>query len=165
MTGEHRDAAVTDPNWEDELRAGMAQDGDVGSVEPELAIARLLLHAHAPAALTTAGHDAIWRQIDGAIAPVPWWRRTAVLWGGPLLAAAAAVVLVVALRPDTPAANPPSVAVASGDAIAAQLENQFAALAPGARANVARRVEVSRGSMRGDLLAMARGGGTQGGAP
>lgn len=168
MTGEQQDRAVTDPRWEDELRAGMAAEGDAGSVEPELAALRFLLHARAPAELGDARQDAIWREIDAAIAPVPWWRRRLWIWGAPVLAAAAAVLLVVALRPDATtdsgSARSPSVARVDGS-LAEQLEGQFAALAPGARATVARRVDASRGNLRGELLAMARGGGTQGGAP
>lgn len=166
---EQRDMTVTDPEWETELRAGMAEDGDVGSVEPELAVARLLLHARAPAELTMARQEMIWREIDGAIAPLhagPWWKRIKLVWAAPAVAAAAAVVLVVVLQPESPSDTaPPKLAATDAKSIAVQLENQFAVLAPGARADVARRVDASRGNMRGDLLAMAQGSGTQGGAP
>ena len=162
MTAEHRPeegaAAVTDPSWEAELRAGLEADGGAGSVEPELAIARLLLHARAPAELAMTREDLVWSDIERGITPAPWWRRRVVLWGGPVLAAAAAVVLVVVMRPD------PQRPHTSGSADL--LEQQFAVLAPAARAEVAKNVDDQRGRLRGDLIAMARAsGGTQGGAP
>lgn len=166
MSGEQHDWAVTDPRWEDELRAGMEAEGEAGSVEAELAVARLLLHARAPAELSAARQDAIWEALDGAIAPAPWWRRSRWVWGGPLLAAAAAVVLVVVLKPDAdPPGLPQGAVAAEAKSMADELEGQFAVLAPGARADVARRVDTSRGNVRGELLAMARGSGTHGGAP
>ncbi len=173
MTGNERDVrqahggSVTDPAWEDVLRAGMESDpesGASGSVEPELAVARLLLHAGAPAELGEARRDAVWREIDGALTPIPWWRRRAWVWGAPALAAASAVVLVVMLQPGRPPPTSP-LAAAPGQAIAVQLEGQFAMLAPAARADVARSVDTSRGSMRGTLLAMAQDAETIGGAP
>jgi hypothetical protein len=159
MTRDDRPDAVTDPAWEAELRAGLEADGGGGSVEPELAIARLLLHARAPAELTMAREDAAWRAIEGDITPVPWWRKRVLLWGAPALAAAAAVVLVVVLRPE--AGKP-----ATGGA-ADLLEQQFAVLAPSARAEVARDVDGHRGRLRGELVAMAQADAraVQGGAP
>ncbi len=157
---------MTDPAWEDELRAGMAEDGGAGSVEPELAMLRLMLHARAPAELSAAREDAIWGAIDGAIAPVPWWKRSAWIWGAPIAAAAAAVLVVVLVRPGPSTTDAPEIATAESKGMAAQLENQFAMLAPSARANVARKVDASRGDMRGQLIAMAQTqGGTHGGAP
>ncbi len=165
MTGENRPepTSVTDPDWETELARGLAADGGAGGVEPELAIARLLLHARTPAELATLREDAVWSEIERGLTPVPWWRRRFVLWGGPAIAAAAAaVVLVVVLKPDEHRA--PTGGVAD------QLEHQFAVLAPAARAEVARDVDGARSRLRGELIAMARaqGGdpsGDQGGAP
>jgi len=159
--------AVTDPAWEDELRAGMADDGGAGSVEPELAALRLLLHARAPAELAAAREDAIWGAIDRATAPVPWWKRLPSIWIAPAAAAAAAVLVVVLMQPKPqPNTDAPEIATGDRKTMAEQLENQFAMLAPNARANVARKVDVSRGNMRGQLIAMARTeGGTHGGAP
>jgi hypothetical protein len=159
MTRDDRPDAVTDPAWEAELRAGLEADGGGGSVEPELAIARLLLHARAPAELMTAREDAVWSDVEAGITPLPWWRRRALLWGGPALAAAAAVVLVVMLRPDEHEH-------ARGGA-ADLLEQQFAVLAPEARAVLAKDVDGHRGRLRGDLIAMAQADArsVQGGAP
>jgi hypothetical protein len=162
MTGDERPEAVTDPAWEAELRAGQEADGGAGSVEPELAIARLLLHARAPAELVMAREDAVWADIHAGIAPVPWWRSRVLRWGGPALAAAAAVVLVMMLRPDAKHG-------ATGGA-ADLLEQQFSVLAPAARTDIARNIDGERGRMRGELIAMARSDGRagqqdQGGAP
>ena len=162
MTAEHRPEqgadAVTDPEWEAELSCGLEADGGGGSVEPELAIARLLLHARSPAELAMAREDLVWSEIERGIAPAPWWRRRVVLFGGPLLAAAAAVALVVVMRDDSQRPGPGG----SADL----LEQQFAVLAPAARAEVAKSVDDQRGRLRGELIAMARAnGGTQGGAP
>jgi hypothetical protein len=162
MTAEHRPEkgadAVTDPGWEAELRAGLEADGGGGSVEPELAIAKLLLHARAPSELAMAREDLVWSEIDHALAPTPWWRRRVVLWGGPMMAAAAAVALVLVMRDD------PHRPHTGGSADL--LEQQFAVLAPAARAEVAKNVDDQRGRLRGDLIAMARASaGTQGGAP
>jgi hypothetical protein len=166
MTREQQPSAVTDPGWEAELRAGAAQDlGDdgepvhVGSVEPELAIVRLMLHARAPAELEAARQDAIWAELARQTAKPPWWRSRWVFWGAPALAAAAAVVLVVSVRID---AGP-----GRDDATAELLEQQFALLAPAARADVAKRVDGARQTLRGELIAAARGDGSApaGGAP
>lgn len=179
MTGDARHEAVTDPVWEQELRAGMEADGEVGSVEPELAIARLLRHAHAPAELGDAREGAIWREIADRldeVAPVarPWWRRAwsplskPWIWG-PAVAMAAVAVLVLVNRPvpPSPDASPAEVARDAREkkSMAAQLEGQFVALAPTARASVARRVDASRGEMRSTLLAQARALPTGEGAP
>jgi hypothetical protein len=171
MTGRNPDThanergAVTDPQWEAELRAGLEQEGEAGSVEPELAALRLLLHARAPAELAAAREDAIWGAIDRVIAPVPWWKRLPMIWIAPAAAAAAAVLVVVLMQPK-PQIDTPEIATADRKAMAEQLESQFAMLAPNARANVARKVDVSRGNMRGQLIAMAQSeSGTHGGAP
>ncbi|MBC8067995.1 MAG: hypothetical protein IAG13_06640, partial [Deltaproteobacteria bacterium] len=127
--------------------------------EPELAIARLLLHARAPAELMMAREDAVWGDVEAGITPLPWWRRRAMLWGGPALAAAAAVVLVVMLRPGE--------REHAGSGAADLLEQQFAVLAPEARAVLAKDVDGHRGRLRGDLIAMAQADArsVQGGAP
>lgn len=176
MTGRnpdtHADArgAVTSPEWEDELRAGMEAEGEAGSVEPELAVLRMLLHARKPAELAAAREDAIWSAIDGAITPVPWWKRLPIIWIAPAAAAAAAVLVVVLVQPKPqPSTDAPTIATTDRKAMAEQLEGQFELLAPNARANVARKVDASRSNMRGQLIAMAQAkdgdGGSHGGAP
>lgn len=165
---------VLDPAWEDALRAGQAEDGLSGSVEPELAIARLLAHARAPEGLGDDRLDRTWGAIDDALeaaAPVPWWRRPWTLVGG--TAAVAAVVLVIVVpgpRPgddgrDLTGGGAGPIAELGGQADA--LERQFQILAPGARDRVAHAVDEDRSKMRDDLLAMAlkSGSGTLGGAP
>lgn len=173
MSGDVQHEAVTDPVWEQELRAGMEAEGESGSIEPELAIARMLRHAHAPAALGDARETAIWREIAGRLdevapASVPWFRRLPTFWiWGPAAAMAAAAVLFLVTRPTppTPDGRAPKIAVADSKSMAAQLEGQFAVLAPGARAKVAQRVDVSRGDVRSSLLAKATATPTGQGAP
>lgn len=175
MSGEAQHEAVTDPVWEQELRAGMDAEGDAGSVEPELAVARLLRHAHAPAELSDARETAIWREIAGRLdeaAPVrvSWWRRLSQPWiVAPAAAMAAAAVLFLVTRPPTSgpggADRAPRTASADAGELAAQLEGQFAVLAPGARAAVAERVDDSRSDVRSSLLAKAAATPTGQGAP
>jgi hypothetical protein len=179
MSGEAQRDAVTDPAWEQELRAGMEADGDVGSVEPELAVARLLRHAHAPAELGDATETAIWREIAGRLdeitpARVPWWRRgarplTRPWIVAPVAAMAAAAVLFLVTRPQpsgsSGAGAPVHTASSGARELAAQLEQQFAVLAPGARASVADRVDDSRSDVRSSLLAKAAATPTGQGAP
>jgi hypothetical protein len=168
---------VLDPAWEDALRAGQAEEGLSGSVEPELAIVHLFRHARAPEPLDDARFDRAWGSIEGELdraAPVPWWKRPWTLVGGTAaVAAAAAVVLVVVLPkasgPDTGGGPIAELGAESGElgGQADALERQFQILAPGARDRVAVAVDQGRGKMRDDLLAMAlkSGGGTLGGAP
>lgn len=175
MTRDHEPRSALDPaalGWEDELRAGAAQDaGDteaqggsahVGSVEPELAVVRLLLHARAPSELSAAREDALWSEISRAITPVPWWRRRALLWAAPAIAAAAIVVFVMPRGPQAPTRTAGS---------AELLEQQFSLLAPAARAEQAHAVDDARGSVRARLLTEALatptavGASSVGGAP
>lgn len=174
MSREVQHDAVTDPVWEQELRAGMEAEGESGSIEPELAIARLLRHAHAPAELGDAREGAIWREIAGRLdevspVAVPWWRRLSTPWvWAPATAMAAAAVLFLVTRPPTTTPGvdaPPRIATADTKSMAAQLEGQFAALAPSARAKVAQRVDASRGDVRSSLLAKASAMPTGEGAP
>jgi hypothetical protein len=180
MTGRNPDThaergAVTDPDhfagWEEELRAGMEAEGESGSVEPELAVLRMMLHARAPAELTAAREDAIWSAIDREATPLPWWKRLRLVWIAPVAAAAAAVLVVVLVQPTQQPTDGTTIAGVDRKAMAEQLEGQFAMLAPNARANVARKVDVSRSNMRGQLIAMAqttagsKDDGTHGGAP
>lgn len=174
MTRDDELRSALDPTaggWEDELRAGAAQaageaqdeggSAHVGSVEPELAVVRLLLHARAPAELSAAREDALWSEISRTIAPVPWWRRRAVLWAVPALAAAALVVFVMpTMRRER----------ASTAGSAELLEQQFSLLAPAARAERNHAVDDARGSVRARVLteALATPTGAQGsvgGAP
>lgn len=173
MTGRERErpsdpasSTVTAPEWEAELRAGLEAEGGSGSVEPELAIARLLVHAHRIEALDDGAQSRIWADVERGIAPAPWWRRRWVAIAAPaaLAAAAAAVLVVVITQPDRERKRDGEKGVATS---ADLLEQQFELLAPSARAEVSRTVEVGRGELRSDLIAMAMAsdGRTQGGAP
>ena len=83
------------PEWEAELRAGLEADGGSGSVEPELAIARLLVHAHRVESLADDSASRIWTDIERVIRPVPWWKRR---WF--TIAAPAGVAAAVARAPN-----------------------------------------------------------------
>lgn len=168
---------VLDPAWEDALRAGQAEEGLSGSVEPELAIVHLLRHARAPEPLDDARFDRAWGAIEGELdraAPVPWWKRPWTLVGGTAAVAAAAAVVLVIVLPKGPPGDDGRDLVGGGAGPIAELggqadalERQFQILAPGARDRVADAVDEGRGKMRDDLLAMAlkSGSGTLGGAP
>lgn len=167
---------VLDPAWEDALRAGQAEEGLSGSVEPELAIVHLLRHARAPERPGDDALDRAWGSIDDAIAgpaKVPWWKRPWTVVGGTAAVAAAAAVVLVIVMPGPRPGGEVSGGGAEGGPIAElgsqadALEQQFQILAPGARDRVAKSVDEDRGKMRDDLLAMAlkSGTGTMGGAP
>ncbi len=151
---------VLDPAWEDALRAGQQQEGEAGSLDRELAVIHLLRHARAAEEMPETSLNELWTEIEGTIRPVPWWRRKWVLWGAPV-AAAAAVMLVVFTGdgPTTPnmQAGAPSTGVADSAGTSLILEQQFAQLEPGARQVLATRVDRSRGQLRSQLLADARG--------
>ena len=171
MTGNERErphagapAGPAHPEWEAELRAGLEADGGSGSVEPELAIARLLVHAHRLESLDDESASRIWTDIDRVLRPAPWWKRRWFTVAAPagIAAAMAAVFIVVIVRPD-PRRDPKGDVASSADL----LEQQFDLLAPKARAEVSRTVDAGRGQLRGELIAMAmaEGGRTHGGAP
>ena len=178
MSGQERErphagtgpAGPAHPEWEAELRAGLEADGGSGSVEPELAIARLLVHAHRLESLDDESVSRIWTDIDQVVRPVPWWKRRWFTIAAPAGVAAtlAAVLIVVIARPDPQRDPSGDVARSEGlDSAADLLEQQFELLAPKARAEVSRTVEAGRGQLRSELIAMAmtEGGRTQGGAP
>jgi hypothetical protein len=165
-----RPEKVTDPQWEDALRAGQAEDGGAGSVEAELGVLHLLRHAATPEELGDEALEAVWSDIAAEITPTPWWRRTWVWWGGTAVAAAAAAVLVIVIPSDPVgdvSRSDDPVQTAAAESPAETLERQFALLAPAARDELERTVEDSRGAMRRELLAMAASadGKTAGGAP
>jgi hypothetical protein len=169
MTGQERErpakpSGPANPEWEAELRAGLEADGGVGSVEPELAIARLLVHAHRVETLDHGSESRIWTDIERVIRPAPWWKRRWFTVAAPAAAAAAmaAVLIVVIARPD-PRRDPAGDVASSADL----LEQQFELLAPKAREDVSRTVDANRGQLRGELIAMAmaEGGRSHGGAP
>lgn len=159
-----RPQGVLDPAWEDELRRGQEAEGEAGSLEPELAVLRLLRHARAPEELAPAELDRLWSsELAPALAPTPWYRRKW-LWGGLPAVAAAAVVVIVVVRapePDAPAAGAPQVARSELQASAASmsqvLAQQFAQLEPGARRDLDTRVDDGRSLLRQELLAMSHG--------
>ncbi|HET6585966.1 MAG TPA: hypothetical protein VFG69_21060 [Nannocystaceae bacterium] len=170
MTGRERQrpsgdapSTVTAPEWEAELRAALETEGGSGSVEPELAIARLLAHAGRVEELDARAESRIWSDVERGIAPTPWWRRRWIAIAAPagLAAAAAAVLVIVIAQPDR---GRKSDRVATS---ADLLEQQFELLAPSARAEVSRTVDAGRGELRSDLIAMAMAsdGRTHGGAP
>ncbi len=170
MTGHERERPTTgargpaNPDWEVELRAGLEEDGGSGSVEPELAIARLLVHAHRTEAFDDADESRLWADVAKAIAPAPWWKRRWFTIAAPAaVAAAVAAVLVVVILPAKRDQRDKSDVASSADL----LEQQFELLAPKAREEVSRTVDAGRGKLRGDLIAMAmaEGGRTHGGAP
>jgi hypothetical protein len=171
MTGQDREranagkgpAGPADPEWEVELRAGLEADGGVGSVEPELAIARLLVHAHRTEAFDDADAARIWTDIERGVAKPPWWKRRWFAVAAPAaVAAAVAAALVLVIVPPVREGGRGDVA-SSADL----LEQQFEVLAPKARAEVSRTVDAGRGQLRGELIAMAMSEGTRslGGAP
>jgi hypothetical protein len=161
---------VLDPAWEDALRAGQAEAGEAGSIEPELAVLHLLRHARAPEGIDDDRLDRVWASIDDG-APQPWWRR---VWsrpwwiGGTAAVAAAAVVLVVVVRPgpDVPGGDVEGPVADAADHAQA-LERQFELLAPAARERVAAQVDEGRGELRKELIATAirTGDSSLGGAP
>jgi hypothetical protein len=155
------------PEWEAELRAGQEADGGSGSVEPELAIARLLVHAHRLEAFEDESAARIWTDIERVIRPMPWWKQRWFTVAAPaaLAATAAAVLIVIIARPDP--SDPQHDRAGDVASSADLLEQQFELLAPKAREEVSRTVDAGRGQLRGELIAMAmsEGGRTQGGAP
>ncbi|HEY8375223.1 MAG TPA: hypothetical protein VIK91_01990 [Nannocystis sp.] len=151
-----RAGGVLDPAWEDELRRGQEAAGEVGSIEPELAIVRLFRHARAPEELAPGELDALWAgEIAPAITPTPWWRRKW-LWGAVPAMAAAAALLVVIRSPEGER-EAPQVAAASAPSAARILAQQFAQLEADARRELDARVDDDRGLLRQDLLAMSLG--------
>jgi len=136
-------------DWEAELRAGQAQEaGAGGSVEPELAIVRLLRHSASPASLDAEALDRGWRELRAAFVserPRPWWRRGEVVVGALGLVAAAAVVVFFFVPRRTQEAP-------VGDTVAL-LEQQFASLAPQAMAGRRARVDVERAQLRSGRIA------------
>ena len=173
--------AVLDPAWEEALRRGQVADGGAGSVEAELAVVHLLRHARAPEGLDAAAEDRLWSEVSAAVTPTPWWRRRWLWVGLAPAAAAAVVVLAVRVGGPTEDVSVPQVAVAparkarpASDALAAPasaeetpvaelaqggrsptartLEQQFATLAPPARARVAAAVGQARAQTRARLL-------------
>lgn len=146
---------MLDSGWEDELRAGLAEDGGAGSVEAELAVVHLLRHARAVEPLAPSDLDRLWsEQIAPPITPVPWWRRRW-LWGLAPVAATAAL-LVVVLRGDDLQSSP-QMATASKSPSQA-LASQFKQLEHDARRDLDDRVDADRGTLRADLLKTATGG-------
>lgn len=164
-----RPRGVLDAAWEHELRSGQEADGGAGSIEPELAVLRLLRHARAPEALAPADLDRLWSEgLAPALAPTPWYRRKW-LWGGLPAVAAAAVVIVIVRGPGQRsdeagearvaqrAAAPAAVAAASPAAMSQVLAQQFAQLEPEARRGLGESVDGERSLLRQELLAMSHG--------
>lgn len=143
---------VLDPAWEESLRKGQEEAGEAGGLERELAVLHLLRHARAVESMPEPAFDELWADVDGSIQPVPWWRRSWVLWGAPVAAAAAVAIVVFS-------GTPPDAAVVTAESSGTSLllEHQFSQLEPDARRVLASRVDVSRGQMRGQLLALAKG--------
>ena len=177
----HEDGVIDQAgSWEDALRAGQREDGGAGSVDAELGVLHLLRHAAAPEVLADDRLDAIWAQGPGAEVD-PWWKRawsghSGWIAGAAALAGAAAVLLIVLPTRNTGdsdgAGGNPAIARAETSQPPTQaemIERQFALLAPRARAQLGREVDVSRDTLRGDLMAdavaAAAPGSDVGGAP
>jgi len=151
------DTGVLSEHWEDVLQAGQAMAGEQGSLEDEIAIARLLRHSVRPEALDERALDSIWRSLEPEMVSVPWWRRIAVVRWTPLLAVAAAGLLVVIARSSTDGGVDASegIIVARYPVGASAFEAQFERLAPRARERVTAEVDVKRAWLRAQLLAQA----------
>ncbi|PRQ05269.1 hypothetical protein ENSA5_03880 [Enhygromyxa salina] len=118
---------VLDPEWEQVLRRGQAEEGEAGSVDAELAFVHLLRHTREPEAIAPDQLDAIWAGIEAEVAPAgePWWRKAWVWWSAPALAAAA-VLFVVVVEPGSDKAE----SVAQNQAADLQSNEELAEAAP-----------------------------------
>jgi hypothetical protein len=160
---------VTDPAWEHALLAGQAEEGEQGSIEPELSVVHLLRHARSVEALDDAALDRVWGEIGTALpSTTPWWRRSVVWWSAlGVGVSAAAIVFVIGRGDGQPLRGAPEIAAVdaprhrAGQADA--LERQFELLAPEGRRRVAADVDDGRDRLRADLLARATTGVVSGG--